>query len=206
MLREERIYNMWEEELCRSQGQWRGSGGRCSRHLSWDCPAGWGADHGEAAVPLQPCRSVGIKRSTCKGGDPCWAMDRGLWPYWKHLLKQAPGRDLQACGDRSPGWTGFLAALATPWGTHPGEACFWRTHPMEGDPLWDSLWRTVTHSKDSGGVNGVISPLGRTSCWSREGLLSLRNNLWWTDHNPHPHLRLPPTRHRKEEGVGEKVF
>lgn len=51
-------------------------------------------------------------------------------------------------------------------------------------------------------VHVGLSPVGGTPCWSRArlsgvlpwGAKSHRNNIWWTDHNPHSH---PPALLRK---------
>ena len=144
---------MSEQQLCRHQGQWRRRGRRCSRCQSRDSPAARGEDHGEAGCPPAPmdiCQSRYLPAA--RGGPHTWAHGRTWgrpWPRGKPALEQAPGRTCGPAERRAHAGAGLLAGLVTPWGTHAGAVCSWRTAPRGWDPLWSGSWRTVAHGKDS---------------------------------------------------------
>lgn len=184
MLTEERSEKMWENQPCRHPSQWRRQRRRCFRCWSSNFPAARGADHGEAAVSLQPVEIDGYAEIQLQpieethpgaGGCPSEAVAR-----WE----AHPGK---TCGSMERGThtgAGVLAGLVTLWGKPAVSS--WGTKSCWRDLFWSSLqWETAD--------------CGKTPCWkklwsshagAREGLLFLRwnnrrNNVWGTDHNPH---------------------
>jgi len=118
----ERSETMWKKQLCSHQGQWRRRGRRCSK-----------------------CQS---RESSLAARD-----ER---PWWGRLSPCSPWRStaeqISTCSPwKGPhaGAGGCLKEAVTPWGTHAGAACSWRTAPHGKDPRWGSLWRAAAHGKGS---------------------------------------------------------
>lgn len=85
--------------------------------------------------------------------------------------EQAPGRNCCLWRGAHAG-TGFLARPVTPWGTHSGTVCFWRTMP----------------SGNTGAVHGGLCLMERTPWWGREGVWGgrrQRDEVLWTKLNLH---------------------
>ena len=61
--------------------------------------------------------------------------------------EQAPGR---SCRPRrgAHARAGFLAGPVTPWRTHAGAACSWRTAPHGKDARWSSSWRAAARGRN----------------------------------------------------------
>ena len=155
--------------------------------------------HGGADLHLQPvegtpCRSRWMPKGSCEpGGSKHWSRLL-LGPV--DLWREDPTLE-QVC------WQG----LWPHGGTISGAACSWRTAPHGKEPCWGSLWRAAAHGKDL-----CWRSLSRTvssernlhagagaECKESWGTRSGRDNVWWTDHNPHS---LSPCAARGEE-VGE---
>lgn len=115
--REEWSDSMWEEPLCRHQGQWRKRGRRCFGSQSWDSPA---AMVTPMVKPMEDSKDA-----------------EGLMPGQVDALEEALNT---FCGGAC-----FLVGIMTPWVAHARAACPWRTAGLwKSDPGWGSLCRTVT--------------------------------------------------------------
>jgi len=165
----ERSETMWKKQLCRHQGQWRRRERRCSR--CWSRKSSLAAraeDHGEADCAPAVHGGPWWSRSppVAHGRDPTLVQVdvwRRLWPHGEPVLEQAPAMTYATMERGAHAGAGLLAGLVTPWGTHAGAACSWRTAPRGKDPCWGSssraaacgkdsrwrsLWRTVSHERD----------------------------------------------------------
>jgi len=183
---------MWKKQLCRHQGQWRRKGRRCSRRWSRDSPAAHGEDHGEAVCPPAAC------------GGPWWSRDSPA-DYGGPTSEQVDAPE-GGCGPvESPRWSRLL----------PGPVDLWREKPRLEQVCWQDLWPRggpkLKHSVPEGlhpmgmtragavheelqpvgrthvgEFRGELSPVGRTPSSGRVwGRRSSRDNMWWTDFNPH---------------------
>ena len=78
----------------------------------------------------------------------------------------------RTCGPMEKGahaGANFLAGLVTPWGTHTGAACSWRSSPMEGThagAVREELQPVGRISTHGGAGYGRPCPVGGTSRWS----------------------------------------
>jgi len=132
----ERSANAWEKQLCRHRGQWKGRGRRCSRYLLQPMMK----TMVRQAVPCNPWRSMVEQISTHSPwrtpGWSRWVRPKEAVTPGGPMLEQAPGR---ACGPVERGThsrEGLLSGLVTPWDTHGGAACSWRSAPLGRDPCW----------------------------------------------------------------------
>ena len=202
----ERGEKMWEQQLCRPQGQCRRRGRMCCRRRSRDCPVAHRADHAEAgSVPAShggPCWSRSPSEAHGRDSSPKQEdARRRLWPCREPALEQAPGRTCRPVERGAYAGAGLLAGLVTPWGTHIGAACSWRTAPCGRDPCWGSSWRTAACGKDS-----HWSSSWRTVSHERDLTLeqgkSVRRKGQQRQHvmNWPQHPFLVPLRHSGEEG------
>lgn len=165
MWQREKSGSMPKKQLCGHQGQWRRRWRWWSRCWNRDSPASCSANHGEAAVTLQPMQ---IQR----GADISCPVEQET-----HI------------------GAGLLTRLVTLLRTHGGAVCSWRTASFGNNTGWSSLWRAVAHGKNSHQRNWRTIPcrsdlmLSRTRIW---GILSLERKEWQRKRGMKlPHLLIP---------------
>jgi len=149
-------------------------------------------DHDEAGC------SLAVQISTC---SPWNGLHAGAGGYlkeaaipWEPTLEQAPARTCRSMETEAHTRAGLPEGLVTLWGTHAGAAYSWRTAPSGKDSLRGSLWRAAARGKDmlrqfvenslpwEGPHAGAGEECEESSAW---GGRSSKDNVWWTDHNPH---------------------
>jgi len=190
---------MWKKQLCRHQGQRRRER-RYSRHRSRSAPAACDEDHGEAG-----CRPA-VHGGPRWNRDPLVARGRDLTPdqvdarrrLW-HRGKPRAGagsfQDLQTCGERSPCPSKFAVRACDPMGDPRWSSLFLKDcTPWEGPTLGQfvkscSPWEGLMLKKfvedclpGEGPDAGAWAECEESSSW---GGRSGRDNVWWTDRNPH---------------------
>lgn len=82
------------------------------------------------------------------------------------MLEQGPGRTCDPVEREAHAGGGLLVGPVTPWGTHIGAGCAWRTGPTLGQFMRDcSPWEALMLKNL---VENCLQGVGETPCWRRE--------------------------------------
>ena len=187
---------MWEK-LSRHEGQWRRRGKEVfetpeQRTFAW---SSWWRPWWGRLCPCSPWNSMVEQTTMCS--------------LWKGPHARAGGWMPEGSCDPvgSPRWSRFLPGPVAPWREEPRleQVCWQGLWPHGGPTLeqpipegWHPLGRTHAGAVREelqpmgrthvGAFRGGLSAVGGTPRWSRGGAWGGRRgreNMWWTDHNPH---------------------